>query len=155
MSYQNPAASCKSSAEITLRSTIPWRDRWRDHGTSWQSLIDLHLEIVGMLTACPTCGAAPCINPHFCELCRKADEKQAKKTQPAHNDHSAAVSTVEALMVGLRERGTNALTEPKELSEQQLHEVCSRLQRLKPEIARAWSPNEIILLVDAWNLCHG
>jgi hypothetical protein len=74
---------------------------------------------------------------------------------------SAAASTVEALMLGLRERGTKALVGSKvvrrlsELSEEQLHEVCGRLQRLKPEIARAWEPDEITVLLDAWNVCHG
>jgi hypothetical protein len=79
----------------------------------------------------------------------------------ARRRHGAPQTTVEALMLGLRERGTKALVEPKvarrvsELSEQQLHEVCGRLQRLKPHIARAWIPDEIAALVDAWNACHG
>lgn len=73
----------------------------------------------------------------------------------------AALSTVEALMLRLGERGTKALSEAavtrrlSELSERQLHEVCGRLQRLKPKIARAWSPDEIATLVDKWNGCHG
>jgi hypothetical protein len=79
----------------------------------------------------------------------------------ARRRDGAAVSTVETLMLGLRERGTKALTEPpvqrrlSDLSEQHLHEVCGRLQRLKPEIARAWEPEEITVLLDAWNVCHG
>jgi hypothetical protein len=87
-------------------------------------------------------------------------------TLMAHFDRArrrdgAPLATVQALMFGLRERGTKALGEPKvrrrlsELSEQQLHEVCSRLQRLKPEIAGAWAPNEIVILVDSWSDCHG
>jgi hypothetical protein len=61
----------------------------------------------------------------------------------------AAESTVEALMLGLRQRGLKALTEPpvkrrlSELSDEQLIEVGNRLQRLKPEIARPWLPKEI------------
>src|SRR5262245_45246936 len=49
----------------------------------------------------------------------------------------AAVSTIEALMLGLRERGLKALTEPavqrrlSELSDQQVITVGNRLQRLK------------------------
>ena len=68
---------------------------------------------------------------------------------------------VEALMLGLRERGTKALTERKvlqrlsDLSEQQVHDVCERLQRLKPEIARAWTTEQITALLGAWNICHG
>jgi hypothetical protein len=73
----------------------------------------------------------------------------------------AAASTVEALMLGLGERGTAALKEAPvrqrldQLSEAQLHEVCARLQKLKPEIARAWSPDEIERLVEAWAADHG
>jgi len=69
--------------------------------------------------------------------------------------------TVEALMYSLRERGIKALEEQatkrrlSELSEEQLHEVCGRLQRFKPEIARAWRADEIAVLVDRWNSCHG
>ena len=68
----------------------------------------------------------------------------------------AAASTVEALMFGLRDGG-KALSVPavkrrlSELSEQQLHEVCGRLQK----ITRAWTPDEIATLVDKWNGCHG
>jgi hypothetical protein len=69
----------------------------------------------------------------------------------------AAASTVEALMFELR-GGTSVLSETacarlSVLSEQQLHDVCGRLQRLK--IARAWTPDEITTLVDKWNGCHG
>jgi hypothetical protein len=63
--------------------------------------------------------------------------------------------TVEALMYSLRERGTKALKEPdtkrrlSELSEQQLIEVGNRLQRLKPEIARSWTREEVETLFKA------
>src|SRR5262249_10936127 len=66
----------------------------------------------------------------------------------------AAASSVEALVLSLRQRGVTALAEPamqrrlSELSEQQLHTVCNRMQRLKPKIARAWTPEQIIILVD-------
>jgi hypothetical protein len=36
------------------------------------------------------------------------------------------------------------------LSKDQLAEVGDRLQRLKPEIARAWSANEIHTLVETY-----
>jgi hypothetical protein len=71
----------------------------------------------------------------------------------------AAASTLEALMFSLRQRGTAALSEPDtqrrlgELSEQQLHEVGARLQRL-PEIARQWSADEIEQLTGTWITCH-
>jgi hypothetical protein len=63
--------------------------------------------------------------------------------------------TVEALMYSLRSRGTKALGEPHtkrrlaELSDAQVIEVGDRLQRLKPEIARAWSAEEIDVLLKA------
>jgi hypothetical protein len=68
--------------------------------------------------------------------------------------------TVEALMFSLRERGTAALVERdtrrriSELNEKQLIEIGDRLQRLKPEIARAWTPDEVGVLVDVWGGLH-
>jgi hypothetical protein len=133
-----------------------------------------------MATTCPTCGLASCINPQFCALCRKADAERAKTTDSADvlrnrrllalSDHvsfetiwrelntikyRAAASTVEALMYALR-RGGSALNESSnlrrlgELSEPQLHEVCARLQKFKPHIARAWTQREIEALVVPW-----
>src|SRR5262245_34547078 len=57
----------------------------------------------------------------------------------------AAASTVEALVHILRGGGTalacpHARRRLAELSEAQLHEVCARLQRFQPPIARAWTP---------------
>jgi hypothetical protein len=78
-----------------------------------------------------------------------------------HFEGRAAASTVEALMLGLRERSVAALREAPvqerlaALSEPQLHEVCARLQRLKPEIAKPWPPDEVRLLLEAWAICHG
>jgi hypothetical protein len=72
----------------------------------------------------------------------------------------AAASTVEALVFGLRERGTAALKEPPvqrrvgELSEAQLHEVCGRLQKLKTHIAKSWSADKIKALVETWQELH-
>src|SRR5262249_38744358 len=112
----------------------------------------------------------------FAATCRAADEKQRRKPrdrrierlhQLIDDDVSlerawrelnstpgrAAYGTVEALMHSLRELGTAAL-EPAtrrrlgELSIDQLAEVGDRLQRLKPEIARAWTANEINALVE-------
>lgn len=74
----------------------------------------------------------------------------------AHLHDRAAASTVEALMLGLRERGIAAVQEPKvrarlaQLSQAQLIEVGDRLQRLKPEIARAWSADHVIALARVW-----
>jgi hypothetical protein len=87
-------------------------------------------------------------------------ERAWHEINAAHVRGRAAQSTVEALMYSLRERGTKALEEPDtkrritQLSEQQLHEVGGRLQRLKPEIAKPWSPDEVRLLLAAWMGCH-
>jgi len=76
----------------------------------------------------------------------------------------AASMTVEALMIGLRERGIAALTEPKvrrrlsECDEQQVAEVGDRLQKLKPEVLRrgkgklhrGWTAEEVEILLQTW-----
>jgi hypothetical protein len=75
---------------------------------------------------------------------------------PWRADGRAAEAAVEALMYGLRARGTAALEEPavrrrlSELSKQQLAEVGDRLMRLKPKIARAWSPDEVKALAQTY-----
>src|SRR5262249_3194500 len=141
------------AAVVTARSTTDWRAYWAAEsvriGTDWIGIAETVTAIMSRLTACPTCGAAPGINPHYCEACRKADEKPARNTQPAQTDHSAAVSTVEALMLGLRQRGVKALREAavqrrlSELGDQQVITVGNRLLRLKPEISRAWTAAEV------------
>jgi len=73
------------------------------------------------------------------EINRAAREKYNGAPQP----------TVEALMYSLRECGVKALEEPatrrrlSNLSDQQVIEVGNRLQKLKPEIACAWSAEEV------------
>jgi hypothetical protein len=68
---------------------------------------------------------------------------------------SALEVTVEALMWSLRTRGTRALEEAatkqrlSELSNQQVIEVGDRLQKLKPEIAHAWTAEEVKTLLRA------
>ena len=42
-----------------------------------------------------------------------------------------------------------------ELSEVQLHEVSARLQKIDANIARAWTPIEVELLVAIWSDVHG
>src|SRR5262245_52894044 len=72
----------------------------------------------------------------------------------------AVASTVEALMYSLR-RGVDELAKPdtqrrlSELSEDQLRAVCERLQNFKPEIAPAWTPEEIEALTSIWSAVHG
>ena len=58
-------------------------------------------------------------------------------------------------MFSLRERGTKALEEAAtkrrlgDLSDQQVIEVGNRLQKMKPEIARAWTAAEVQTLFQA------
>jgi hypothetical protein len=72
----------------------------------------------------------------------------------------AAASTIEALMFSLRAGGAalacpHARRRPAELTEAQLHELCARLQKIDPNIARAWTPIEVELLVAVWSDLHG
>jgi hypothetical protein len=66
-----------------------------------------------------------------------------------HMKDRAADSAVEAAMFSLRERGVAALEEPdirrriSELDDHQALEIAGRLQRFRPEIARAWSADEV------------
>jgi len=68
---------------------------------------------------------------------------------------TAPQPTLEALMYSLRERGTKALEEAatkrrfSELSDRQIIEVGDRLQKLRPQIARAWSTEEVRRLLRA------
>jgi hypothetical protein len=166
VSYPNSSAACKPP-ETTIPSTTVWRAWWRIEaertGTDWRSLLDAAAAALSrFVSACPTCGDAPCRNPGFCKLCADADARKASRWQTPDivRRDGAAASTIESLMLGFRERGVKALTESavkrrlNELSEQQLHQICGRLQALKPHIARAWEPEEITVLLDAWNVCH-
>jgi hypothetical protein len=105
------------------------------------------------------------VDPHL-DLLRKlmADDVSFERVwhdlNTAHLHGRAAASTVEALMYSLRERGVKALDEPdtqrriSELSEEQLHEVGGRLQRLLPEIAKPWTADEVRSLLAMWMKCH-
>jgi len=75
--------------------------------------------------------------------------------------HRAAVSTIEALMLALRERGTAALAEGPvrqrlaQLNEEQVVKVGDRLQTLLPRVAKAWSADEVRQLLEAWGGLRG
>jgi hypothetical protein len=108
---------------------------------------------------CPHLDHYEGLSGTFADACREADRefrKQRAKQKPAIvRERGAAASTAEALMYSLRQRRTAALKEPDtlrrlaQLGEEQFLEVCSRLQKLKPEIARLWSDQEIDQLVIA------
>jgi hypothetical protein len=73
----------------------------------------------------------------------------------ARRDSGAPQQTVVALMLSLRSRGIKAVEEVatkrrlSELSDQQVVEVGNRLQRLRPEIARACTAAEVEILFQA------
>src|SRR5262249_540534 len=73
----------------------------------------------------------------------------------ARRRDGAPQRTVEALMFSLRERGAKALEEAdikrrlSDFSDQQVIEVGNRLQKLKPDIARAWNAREVETLFQA------
>jgi hypothetical protein len=110
---------------------------------------------------CPTCGADPCINPGFCALCRETDRRRQQQQTPARppDTRRAAETTVEALMYSLRQRGVRALDETDtrrrlaELSDEQLVEVGARLRRLNPEIAAAWTADQVLILLRSRERC--
>jgi hypothetical protein len=115
----------------------------------------------------------------FAKLCREADEKQRRKLPDPrlerlrrlmdddvsierawheinHPTDRAAASTLEALMLALRERGAAALAEGPvrqrlaQLDRAQVLHVGDRLQRLQPHIANAWTPAEVRQLFTTW-----
>jgi hypothetical protein len=112
-------------------------------------------------------------------LCREADRRAASRPVDARTlrarrlladddisyerayyetlrDRSAPEATIDALVYSLR-RGINELTSPdakrrlSELSEDQLRAVCERLRNFKPEIAPAWTPEEVEALTVIWS----
>src|SRR5262245_27555227 len=67
----------------------------------------------------------------------------------------AASSTVDALVFSLRAGGAalacpHARRRLSALDEAQLHELSARLQKFRPNIARAWTPIEVEFLVAIW-----
>jgi hypothetical protein len=126
-----------------------------------------------------TAGSRVSRQDTFEEACRRADEKRRRQVEPGRlaqlrrllDDNvslertraelnqqrrdCAAPATVEALTFSLRSRGVQALSEPatqrrlSELNDAQLREVALSLRKLKPEIARAWTPKEVEVLIAA------
>ena len=118
------------------------RTEGRRVGSDWRVLLALHTAAVpphdpdytsAPMTVCPTCGAAPCVNPSFCAACRDADRRRTRAEQSRHIDtiprdwESMSVNalwqlfnkqrptpqvTIEALWFCICERGPAALLEP-------------------------------------------
>jgi len=150
-----------------------WAEQAAQNGTDWAAVLDgardLLAVAVGEVTSMHT----------FDRACREADRKAASRPVDARTirarrlladddisyerayyetlrDRSAPEATVDALVYTLR-RGINELTSPdakrrlSELSEDQLRAVCERLRNFKPEIAPAWTPEEVEALTVIWS----
>jgi hypothetical protein len=150
-----------------------WAEQAAQNGTDWAGVLDgardLLAVAVGEITSMHT----------FDRACREADRKAASRPVDARTlrarrlladddisyerayyetlrDRSAPEATIDALVYSLR-RGINELTSPdakrrlSELSEDQLRAVCERLRNFKPEIASAWTPEEVEALTVIWS----
>jgi hypothetical protein len=86
-------------------------------------------------------------------ICAEASKRAQERRSLREENKGAPQPTVEALMYSLRERDTKALEEPDtkrrlwQLNDQQLAEVGDRLRRLKPHTARAWTTEEVKVLI--------
>jgi hypothetical protein len=150
-----------------------WAEQAAQNGTDRAGVLDgardLLAVAVGEVTSMHT----------FDRACREADRKAASRPVDARTlrarrlladddisyerayyetlrDRSAPEATIDALVYSLR-RGINELTSPdakrrlSELSEDQLRAVCERLRNFKPEIAPAWTPEEVEALTVIWS----
>ena len=105
------------------------------------------------MSACETCGNNPCVNPSFCAASRKADREIGQQRLPPgvppgwdrmsldalwarlNQARSTPQSTVEAVMVCVRERGLKALEERANI-EQLLRCDESARAKINDRIAR-------------------
>ena len=150
-----------------------WAEQAAQNGTDWVGVLDGARDLlavsVGEVTSMHT----------FDRACREADRKAASRPIDARTlrarrlladddisyerayyetlrDRSAPEATIDALVYSLR-RGINELTGSdaqrrlSELSEDQLRAVCERLRNFKPEIAPAWTPEEVEALTVIWS----
>jgi hypothetical protein len=95
------------------------------------------------------------VSPEIREFWRLLDDRvslyQAWSEFDKRRSVGAAEFTVEALMFSLR-KGVAALNDPNtlqrlsQLDERQLLEVMTRLQKFRPEIAPAWTPEQVEVL---------
>jgi hypothetical protein len=134
-----------------------WAGQAAQNGTDWAGVLDgardLLAVAVGEVTSMHT----------FDRACREADRKAASRPVDARTLRARRLLAdddisyaIDALVYLLR-RGINELTSPdakrrlSELSEDQLRAVCERLRNFKPEIAPAWTPEEVEALTVIWS----
>src|SRR5438874_1732793 len=90
----------------------------------------------------------------------RAGRRTLVEVEPGRKRLDVPQVMVEALMFSLRE-GVSALGQPgtlrrlRELSYAQLREVMMRVQKFKPEIAPAWTPEEVEALALITSNLHG
>lgn len=77
----------------------------------FDALVDPFMAIVAP-PECPTCGAAPCVNPSFCRACEEADRRRKPAQHKQSFSRPTPTSTVEAIKQAVRDRGKPALKEP-------------------------------------------
>jgi hypothetical protein len=106
-------------------------------GTDWQGLGQMVAWVMARfrppLQYCPSCGQTPCVNPSFCALSNVEDRSQSVRQCEPHRelfDDNVSLeaayrrlneprrwptpqATIEAIMYCARERGIDALKEPK------------------------------------------
>jgi hypothetical protein len=150
-----------------------WAEQAAQNGSDWARVLDSARDLlavaVGKVTSMHT----------FDRACGEADRKAASRPVDARTlrarrlladddisyerayyetlrDRSTPEATIHALVYSLR-RGINELTSPdakrrlSELSEDQLRAVCERLRNCKPELAPAWTPEEVEALAVVWS----
>ena len=140
-------------AEPTFADDASWAPGWRDAAVDYQgspvSLVEYTPAKLTWLRSLLDGGMS--LDRVYAEI---------RAHHEHHHHHGAALSTIEALMFGLRERDTKALAEPKvrgrisQLSKEQIAEVAARLRQLEPHIAKAWTADETQQLIAKWGELH-
>jgi hypothetical protein len=111
------------------------------------------------MSACNIPGCDPCINPSFCEACQKADREVGQQRPPPrippdwdktsldalwarlNQARATPQSTVEAVMVCVRESGLKALEESANLERLSRCDESARAQ-INNQIARIAEQNQ-------------
>jgi len=122
------------------------------------------------MSACVTCGAAPCVNPSFCAACREADRCKACGERPRYIDgwgdrptniphdwdalsidqlwyllnreRPTPKTTIDAIMYSVRERGLAALKESANIERLQRCDDAAKSE-INRRIARLDAAKEI------------
>jgi hypothetical protein len=179
----NSAITTPTVSATTSHDRAWWAHNSRRAGTDWQGLGEAMVKALasaGINEPVPSTlqraselanrgrqkvSDGEIIEPKRLERLRRMMADNVSLDQAWHelrDNRDAPRSTIDALMYGLRERGVATLNEPAAqrrllaLGDEQVREVCGRLQRLKPESARPWSADEVETLISTREeLRHG